>query len=196
MIHTIIDAAQKRFGLYGLEKTTMKEIASDLNMSKGSLYYYFPDKENLYKSVVEKEQKEFLKVLDQKFEKMDDPEAMLNEYVKIRMSYFRTLLNLSRFRFENFKGIRTVMEGSWNYFYNEEKKIITNILKKGIDKEVFYNLNTNEVAELFLTLLKGLRDAVVKKKDMFYLDQEEYDMLKRKSFRFTELFIKGLKYNR
>ena len=52
-ISNILSAAQKRFGLYGLEKTTMKEIASDLGVSKASLYYYFPDKESLLKAVVE-----------------------------------------------------------------------------------------------------------------------------------------------
>ena len=51
----IIKVAQKRFGQYGFEKTTMNEIASDLNMCKGSLYYYFPDKEHLYIAVAKKE---------------------------------------------------------------------------------------------------------------------------------------------
>jgi len=62
----ILSVAQTRFGLYGFEKTTMREIAEELNVSKGSLYYYFPDKENLYKAVVEKEQEEFLKLFRNK----------------------------------------------------------------------------------------------------------------------------------
>ena len=49
-IDQIIESAQKRFGIFGLMKTTMREIAEDLNMSKGLLYYYFPDKEHLYKA--------------------------------------------------------------------------------------------------------------------------------------------------
>ena len=56
-INLIVNAAQKRFGVFGLLKTTMQEIASDLCLSKGLLYYYFPGKEHLYKAVVEKEQK-------------------------------------------------------------------------------------------------------------------------------------------
>jgi AcrR family transcriptional regulator len=43
----ILDAAYKRFSHYGYSKTTMKEIASDLSMSKALLYYYFPDKSQL-----------------------------------------------------------------------------------------------------------------------------------------------------
>ena len=44
----IIETAQKRFGLYGIEKTSMREIANDLNMTKGSLYYYFSGKRKIY----------------------------------------------------------------------------------------------------------------------------------------------------
>ncbi|MGI8637960.1 MAG: TetR/AcrR family transcriptional regulator, partial [Segetibacter sp.] len=35
----IIQAAQKRFSHFGVDKTTMNEIADDLSISKASLYY-------------------------------------------------------------------------------------------------------------------------------------------------------------
>ncbi len=49
----ILEAALKRFKRFGLSKTTMEEIARDLDISKGSLYYYFTDKESIYVAVVE-----------------------------------------------------------------------------------------------------------------------------------------------
>ena len=61
----ILAAAQKRFGMYGLDKTSVSEIAADLNMSKGSIYYYFPDKDSLYMAVVEKEHTEFLETVEE-----------------------------------------------------------------------------------------------------------------------------------
>src|SRR4051812_7295292 len=51
---SIIDAAQKRFLHFGVDKTTMHEIAEDLSISKASLYYYFPYKLNLYGGVLKK----------------------------------------------------------------------------------------------------------------------------------------------
>src|SRR5215216_714245 len=48
----IIEAALKRFAHFGVAKTTMNEIAKDLKISKASLYYYFPDKLNLYAEVL------------------------------------------------------------------------------------------------------------------------------------------------
>ena len=47
----IIEAAIKRFAHFGVSKTTMAEIAADLSFSKASLYYYFPDKLNLFAAV-------------------------------------------------------------------------------------------------------------------------------------------------
>lgn len=40
----ILDAAKKRFKHYGYAKTSMAEIAADLQMSPGNLYRYFPGK--------------------------------------------------------------------------------------------------------------------------------------------------------
>lgn len=55
----ILNAAQKRFGHYGLCKTTMNEIAADVGMGKASLYYYFPDKEAVFQAVIKKNRKSF-----------------------------------------------------------------------------------------------------------------------------------------
>lgn len=40
----IIEGAIKRFSHFGINKTTMNDIAEDLAVSKPSLYYYFPIK--------------------------------------------------------------------------------------------------------------------------------------------------------
>lgn len=50
----ILEAALKRFKRFGLAKTTMEEIARDLEISKGSLYYYFPDKDRIYVAAIER----------------------------------------------------------------------------------------------------------------------------------------------
>ena len=57
----IIEAARKRFAHYGFTKVTMDEIASDVEMGKASLYYYFPTKEELFNSFLVQEMNEFKK---------------------------------------------------------------------------------------------------------------------------------------
>src|SRR5690606_8523108 len=48
----IVQAALKRFSHYGFNKTTMSEIAIDLNITKANLYYYYPDKNALINDVL------------------------------------------------------------------------------------------------------------------------------------------------
>jgi AcrR family transcriptional regulator len=48
----IIDAATNRFMNAGFYKVTMDEIASDLRMSKKTVYKFFPSKETLLKTIV------------------------------------------------------------------------------------------------------------------------------------------------
>jgi AcrR family transcriptional regulator len=192
-IDIILQVAQKRFGLYGFEKTSMKEISSDLGMSKGSLYYYFPDKEHLYKAIVEKEQKEFLDELDKKINRIDDPKEMLREYVEVRFKYFKSLLNLSRFSAEEFAGFKPIVKESLKLFKDSERDFIRNIFKKGSENSVFQIKNLNKITSLYLDLLQGLRFVSISNKRTLYLDQEEYNALVEKAVRFTEIFINGLK---
>jgi AcrR family transcriptional regulator len=193
-LNQILNAAQKHFGMYGIEKSTMREIASDLNISKGALYYYFSDKEQLYKAVVEKEQDEFIQMLTEKLSFMSDPQAMLLEYIKIRMNHFRAMLNLSRFRLEDFKTLKPLMSDTFIKFLAKEVEIIEQILNIGIKQNQFFIEQPHEVAELFLDLLKGLRHNQLHNKELFYLDQKEYDLLVEKTTAFIKIFIKGLKY--
>jgi len=53
----ITQVAQNIFSKYGLIKTTVDEIAKAARMGKASLYHYFQSKEDIFKEVVEKENK-------------------------------------------------------------------------------------------------------------------------------------------
>lgn len=48
----IIQVSLRRFSHFGFNKTTMSEIAVDLNITKANLYYYYADKNALIKDVL------------------------------------------------------------------------------------------------------------------------------------------------
>src|ERR1700735_3056025 len=68
----ILEAAYQRFLHYGYSKTTMNEIAGDLSMSKALLYYYFPDKSQLYIAVTRKLAEDYLKTVKEKLSGVTD----------------------------------------------------------------------------------------------------------------------------
>lgn len=188
----IIKAAQERFGLFGFDKTSMREIADDLHMSKGALYYYFPDKENLYRIVIERELSEFLRQLEEDMINIPDPMDCLRKYVLVRLSYFKTLLNLSRVRAESLSELQPLIADTLGDFREKEKKHVMKLLEKGRANKQIRITNPSETASLFLDLLRGLRSTVLKSKKLLVLDDEEYRVLSKKSIAFTEIFIKGL----
>ncbi|MCK5337825.1 MAG: helix-turn-helix transcriptional regulator, partial [Bacteroidales bacterium] len=51
----ILSVANKLFSRFGFHKTSMDEIARIARKAKGSLYYHFASKEDLFKEVVSKE---------------------------------------------------------------------------------------------------------------------------------------------
>ena len=192
----IIDAAQKRFGLYGLEKTSMREIAADLNLTKGSLYYYFPDKEHLYMAVIEKEQKQFIRYLEETVSTISAPEEILKKYVEARICYFRSLLNLSRLRVDAYNGLTPVFKDIRTRFNEQEVGLISKILSKGLAQGQLYIDNIEATSRLYLDILRGLRQSVMSRKEMMHIDEEEYDSLVQKAKSFTELFIRSIKYSK
>lgn len=193
-INEILKVAQKRFGLYGLEKTTMNEIAKDVGISKASLYYYFPDKEHLYKSVLEIEQKVFFELVDKNIRETTDPVDMLKNFMAIRLNYFRTFFNLSRLRLEEFRHLKPILEDTLSVFRKKEIEALHTIIKFGIEKGIFFTNKPYEVSSLFMEMLRGVRSLVFHNKDLMYVEQEDYDILVGKMKDITEIFIKSLKY--
>jgi len=189
----ILDAAQKRLGRYGFEKTTMSEIAADVHLSKASLYYYFPDKESLWSAVLAREQEEFFRLMTGRIRRIRDPEKMIVEFVRMRHEYFTTFLNLAKFRLSDFYQIHPNFREIIDNLRSHEAKQVTGILKKGKKEGVFNIRRPEETARLFLEILHGLRLFVIRNRPMPELTQEDYDRIFDKQRKFIALFIRSIK---
>jgi AcrR family transcriptional regulator len=190
----ILEAAQKRFGLFGIEKTSMREIADDLKISKASLYYYYPDKESLYRAVVEKEQSEFLDRIRERMKSIIDADKLLGEYASARLSYFRSLLNLSRLRLQMYSDLRPLLKDTMIAFREKEKEIIVRIIEKGINDGIFFYSDAEKAASIYLDLLRGLRMTILNDRISLILDEQEFEVFLAKTNIVTEIFIRGLKF--
>jgi TetR/AcrR family transcriptional repressor of mexJK operon len=190
----ILSAAQRLFGLFGAEKTSMREIADDLHMSKASLYYYFPDKENLYKAVIEKEQAEFLDTLEKDIQGNKDPAESLRRYALNRLSYFKYLVNLGRVGPASIPDFKPLIADSFKAFREKEKKLVMQILEKGEINGQLRTNNTYEAASLFLDIMRGLRSVFLNNNKLVSINDEDYKQLSHQVAAATDIFIKGLMY--
>ncbi|MGE0568065.1 MAG: TetR/AcrR family transcriptional regulator [Bacteroidia bacterium] len=189
----ILAAAQKRFAHYGLLKTTMNDIAEDIGMSKASLYYYFADKETIFQDVIRKEQREFVNQIEKFLSDKVSGEELLITYVKKRLSYFQTFLNLSKLSSDSIKGIKPIFSQLFENFKHEEVTLLKKIIKNGIENGEFEKVNVTEFSELFISLIQGLRSNLIIRKELENLDKKDYQILEKQFINVAKIFSKGIK---
>ena len=85
----ILEKAALRFAHFGIQKTTMNEIAEDLAISKPLVYYYFPDKVSLVVAVVEKILTEYQERLVALFAKSKDVKAAIFSMLDLRREFLQ-----------------------------------------------------------------------------------------------------------
>lgn len=73
----ILDGAKRCFLSLGFEAASMNEITSEAGVSKGTLYVYFEDKEDLFKALIDREKSAIMSAARQKLEEPGTiPEAL------------------------------------------------------------------------------------------------------------------------
>ena len=188
----IVAGALRRFSHYGINKTTMNDIADDLSMSKPSLYYYFPDKSALIYAVALKVTGEYMDDVKNIFDKkMDYAEAML-ALIDYRYTFLKKyfMLHIGEVESEPFKDeklLKLVQE-----LRGKESAMITGMLKKALDEGALCIEDAKATSDLFLDAMMGLRLFLYVQKAVIP-DQDTFYKLYMKQKQLAEIFINGIK---
>ena len=154
----ILSVANRLFSRFGFHKTSMDEIAKIARKAKGSLYYHFASKEDLFTEVVSKEMrnlKSHLSVI------IDNTELTASEKIKAYLIKRMEVLNdasnyhetLKADFFEHFDFIDDIR----NEFDEWEKDNLRKIILQGVETKEFAVIKDIEVLlDVFIMVLKGL----------------------------------------
>jgi len=155
---SILSVADKLFSRFGFHKTSMDEIAKIARKAKGSLYYHFASKEELFKEVVSNE---MTNLKNQLSLIVNNPDLTSSEKVKKylvkRMEILNSAANyhetLKADFFEHFHFIddlRTELD-AW------EKENLKKIILQGAEKGEFTIIGDIDVLlDVFIMVIKGL----------------------------------------
>lgn len=184
----IIDAALKRFAHFGLAKTTMTEIASDISLSKALLYYYFPDKITLYAAVVEHLIEEITLDIKKGMEKIEDSKDALDFYLDKRHDYLKKYYTIFEFIRASSPDIpeqlyQTLLKAK----KNEVEQIACAIAKK---KQL--SIDSSEAASLLFDAFVGMRIPIFHSSKTFQIDPEVFENLLQRQKKLGEIFLRGL----
>lgn len=95
-IETILEVASSVFIKYGYQKTSMDDIAKEAMIGKGTIYYYFNSKEDIFLAILKNISLEINKVLESKIQKANSFEEkfkiFFTEPFKHFMSHHRLII--------------------------------------------------------------------------------------------------------
>ena len=152
----ILHAAQHRFAAYGYSKVTMDEIAEDIGMAKASLYYYFPTKEAIFRSVIQHEQEDFLSRIKNVIESSLSAGQKFLEYIRLRIKLTEQLSNLSHFHKQGWNDVKPIFKDLFSEFLQQELRQIAHILQEGKKNHEFRLDHPQKTASMILHILQGL----------------------------------------
>ncbi len=152
----IINAAGKVFSRYGFKRTSMDEIAREVNMGKSSIYYYFSGKEDIFKAVIMYEANLMRNELTKAIKSVESPVEKMERYINVRMSTFESLSNYYNAIFDKDLDHFDFIEKIKARYDPEELAILRLIIYDGYRKGVFRVEGSEYTAMAVQTALKGL----------------------------------------
>ncbi len=152
----IIETSKKLFSKYGYKKVSMQDIANYLHKTKGSLYYYFNNKEEIFFAIVDEDTQNLKKILYESVKQQDGAEDKLRTYILTRQKGYERLSKVYEALYKDIYIDYQLIEQIRSYYEKEEIATIKMILRKGVKQKTFdSNFDINIAAIAIFCTIKG-----------------------------------------
>jgi len=152
----ILQNARGLFAHYGLKKTTVDDIAAEARIGKATIYYYFKSKQEIFKTVVERELAILKNAIREAISEEDSPQEKLRVFIFTRIFHMQKLVNLYRVTKDTVTELLPDLEKIRESHFREEIGIIKEILTEGVKKKIFRVKRIQLTALAMGSALKGL----------------------------------------
>jgi AcrR family transcriptional regulator len=183
----ILKVAVRIFSRYGFQKTTMDEIARTAHKAKGSVYYYFNSKEDLFRAVVQYEINEIKSGLTRVIIQHKETTAMIKEYLLQRMYLMKFAVNYHETLKADFTEKYEFLEDIREEFFRFEMDILKAILDKGVEEKALEIKDTTATANVIILAMRAIEIP-------FYL-QKRIGQYENTITELLDILIKGLEKN-
>lgn len=151
----IYNAALKMFSEYGYKKTTVEDIATELDMTKGNLYFYAKNKKDLYEKTVSYALINWQTLVRDEILKENCVKKQLEVMCRKAVEYLdeaselRNILKRDPDIFPMFPA-----NDPYEAINNDSIQMIRVILQKGINDKQFRPVNVDKVSNIIFSIYK------------------------------------------
>ncbi|MGI6318523.1 MAG: TetR/AcrR family transcriptional regulator [Firmicutes bacterium] len=139
----ILYEAGKLFRRKGFNGTSMQDIASEVGILKGSIYYYFNSKDEIFREVLNKGISPVLKKAELIKSKNLPPDKKLRELIKDHIHYIMDNNYSLVLFFQEKENISANQTKQYVESRNKYEKIFKDVLNEGIKQGVFPPVNVS-----------------------------------------------------
>ncbi len=154
-LESILDTAKKMFARYGLQKTTLDEVARMARVAKATIYNYFGSKDQVYMEVLRREMDDIVSKISSSVAQVTLPSDKLDAFVRAKFRYMRKAINILNLDREGIEKLLPNAESIRDELFEREVDIIYSVLKKGVEQGVFYINNLILTSRAIAHALKG-----------------------------------------
>jgi AcrR family transcriptional regulator len=174
----ILEAAKRVFQKWGLNKTTMEDIAHEAGKGKSTLYYYFKSKDEIFELLVKAEFNNIINKGKDFISQINSSKEKLKKYISTTLNEIKNTVSLFSLVRGEIKGNKESLEKLRNYLDSEEELIIKEILKGGLSSKEFNFLEEKDLtkaANVIVGVIRGLQTYLFLDND----DNEKIDIVTR-----------------
>lgn len=182
----------KCFARYGLDKTTLEDIAKEVGLNKASLYYYYKNKEDIFLEVAITEGTDFLGTLQEHVLDKKGTEARVTYYLLERINYYKNILNMNRVSTETLNKMLPRYFELFDVVIRQEVQFLSGIIKEGVKQGELKTVNPNRLASSLIGMNDALKHHAEHKAMLQKLEQVDYSEITEQMKLLVSLIFKGL----
>lgn len=185
----ILESAARLFSDKDFHEVTVEEIANDVELSKGTLYLYFKNKDDLFFSIVVEKTQDLSRKLKDAVGTCDSFDTCLRNVVAIHCIFFQE--NVAFFKIMQSEKTRMSTESHYRlHDYVEEMfetymVILTDLVKKGQKQDVLRGGDPTPLVKAF----RGILNSFV----FYYVFTQREGSLTDEIDEIVDLFLNGAK---
>jgi AcrR family transcriptional regulator len=156
----ILSGARGLFQKYGLDKTTMEDIAEAAGKGKSTLYYYFKSKEDVFRAVAEEESADMLEMVEKALNEANSSGEKLRLFFTTHDDAIRNKTKLYPMVFKETKKHLTLFQRIQRQSNTLETRLFKSILLEGIASGEFKSIRKEEcdaIAIMGVTTLHAMQ---------------------------------------
>jgi TetR/AcrR family transcriptional regulator len=153
----ILDAAVQLFARFGLERTTLADIARRAHLSKATLYHHFPEgKASIFHAAVGGLlERMWVQVLAE-VERAEDPKQQLLTYIRLRIDIFDKQMMVWGLDREVWGDMKPWVEVVLEQYFTLERELLVRLLADGKAAGIVRDVDEAVGARVTQALLRGM----------------------------------------